>query len=331
MKKWITALFTLALALGLGAAATAAASSIAMDGKTYTFFSEHGTYEVDGKTFILEGQTMRVREPGRAERTFPLESSAGTEVIADAGMARADTQRGTAYDVTYDQEAVSAEAYSETTIVAEEGIDNEPGYLQYAPYGLVYDAQRDILTYDGQRVRIFEDGYPVGDGAYCTLEHCDMQGIVDVTVQRDLSVRRYNPDGSFDPSGQITGLSALSPAAFAARDLSAWTSPRRTSADASGEPMTADEKEAFYAPYRPFGITYDRAGDRLMYGGERVRSFLDVRQSNGEDFSSGRFKGTMTMFTEDDGTIDITILRDYAQPDSQGNGTITGIKVSEAP
>lgn len=333
MKKLMAAILTVALLLALGLSATAATTSIMLDGKQYTFFSEYGSYEADGKTFVLEGDSVRVKEAGKPDRVFMLEGTAETDVIQDVNPT-AGTAQSSAFstdtEVAYDYITGAVASMSDTSVMMEEG-DGDPAekYLQYEPYGLTYDAASDILTLNGQRVRIFEDSYPIGDNGYSTLEHCDFGGTIDVVVSRDLSVRKYNPDGSYDPAGQLKGLSVLSAEDFASRDLTPWTNPQQTAVATSGQPMTPAEKAQHYAPYRSLGITYDEFSDRLIYQNQTVRRFLDVKQSNGEEFASGRFKGAMTSFSQDYGTIDISILRDYTKPDSEGNGTITGVQVTE--
>lgn len=51
-------------------------------------------------------------------------------------------------------------------------------------------------------------------------------------------------------------------------------------------------------------------------------------QSNGKSFDSGEFKGIMRQLHNLDGKgeIDVYAVRDYGQPDSQGNGTLIGVK-----
>ena len=93
--------------------------------------------------------------------------------------------------------------------------------------------------------------------------------------------------------------------------------------------MTAEEAAAFYAPYAECGVTYDAKTDSLFYYGQTVHTFLDVRKTNGESFSSGLFQGSMTSFTNESGTIDITTIRDYENPDADGNGKLIGMKEEE--
>ena len=123
-----------------------------------------------------------------------------------------------------------------------------------------------------------------------------------------------------DESGALTGLRVSSDADSAVSE----------SAASEGEPWTAEEMAAFCAPYAPFGLTYDVSREALTYQGRTVRSFLDVKTSNGESFSSGKFAGTMTNFYNDAGEIDVETIRDYAQPDETGAGKLLGLRVTSA-
>lgn len=93
----------------------------------------------------------------------------------------------------------------------------EKYYAAYAPYGLTLD-DSGRLMYAGKRVRYFEDMYPVGtEGMAGTVIQLP-DGEVDVYAVRDLTgpIER-NADGSFDPSGKLTGLRAATQAEFDAR------------------------------------------------------------------------------------------------------------------
>lgn len=345
MKKLIWTI-SLLLVLALAAFPALAATSVTVDGKDYIFYGDQSVYQADGKTFIVEGDSIRIQEAGKQDRVLPLYNAANTTVIQDTAAHAVESQSNHATAVSED--AVSAAAFdagASTTVVTtsdssythafssteitENNLDRGISYDQYAEFGLNYDAATDILYYQGQRVRIFTDAYPIDASGYAAVEHCDLAGVIDVEAQRDLTKIQYNTDGSYDPGGTLTGLRVLSDAEFANRDLSPWTSPERSSTTYaySGEPMTPQEKAAFYAPYAEVGVIYDASTDQLLYQGKTVRAFLDVRQTNGEGFSSGLFKGSMTSFTNDSGEIDISILRDYASPDAQGDGKLIGVRV----
>lgn len=337
MEKKMKKLFTmvvlgLVLAIALGAPAMAQAMGVWVDGKSYTFTGNQPYYEADGMKFIPEGNTVRIQEPGKEDRVLPLEQSLDTSVVQD-GAGPVASSSDTAY---ISEDASHAFASNETSLVqAMEGYDaadNRARFDQYAKYGLAYDAKQRALFYNGQKVRVFEDAYPLGDFGYSSAEHFDPTGVIDITAKRDLTAIRYNADGSHDPSGTLIGLNVLSQEEFARRDLTEWISPKQNMAiaDSSGEPMSAEEMRAFYAPYAEYGLSYDRQTDRLSYEGKTVRSFLDVMSTNGESFSGGHFRGSMTSMNFDEGEIDVTILRDYDSPDAEGNGKIIGVRAETA-
>ena len=93
-------------------------------------------------------------------------------------------------------------------------------YAQYAPYGLTLDASGRLM-YEGKRVRYFEDMYPVDLDSSAGTAVQFIDGEVDVYAVRDLTgpILR-NPDGSFDPSGRLTGLRAATQEEFDARTQS---------------------------------------------------------------------------------------------------------------
>lgn len=116
----------------------------------------------------------------------------------------------TAIWLALEPDAAEDDARTEVVISRE---TYEKQFAQYAPYGLSLDDGR--LSYAGKRVRYFEDMYPVGtDGMAGTVMQFP-DGEVDVYAVRDLSapiVRRE--DGSFDPSGTLTGLREATQAEF---------------------------------------------------------------------------------------------------------------------
>ena len=101
------------------------------------------------------------------------------------------------------------------------------------------------------------------------------------------------------------------------------------STEAGCEACTPTEKQAFFAEYAPFGLTYDPQTDALTYMGRAVRSFLDVRSSNGASLTGGSFRGSITQFCKADGEVDVETIRDYARPNASGEGTLTGVVVTE--
>ena len=125
-------------------------------------------------------------------------------------------------------------------------------------------------------------------------------------------------------------MKEFSDAEFAARDIEAIKNPPSNVA-LTGYPPSEKELEERAKEYEAFGVTYDIKNDQWYFNGEKVRFFRDVLTSNGEGLTSGKFKGSMRVLGSADGTVDIYTVRDFAHPDTSGNGTLTGIeKYSQA-
>lgn len=60
-----------------------------MDGKVYTFTGGEGTYQADGKTFIIGVESVVVQEPGLPDRVLELHQTEGTEIMRDGHPAAA--------------------------------------------------------------------------------------------------------------------------------------------------------------------------------------------------------------------------------------------------
>lgn len=230
-------------------------------------------------------------------------------------------------------------------------------FAVYEQYGLTYNKNTDQLFYNGELVRYFEDYYPVGDGGSAGKNYFNENGTIDVHGVRDLSQLTRNPDGSTDPSGKLIGVEPYSQADFDARDIEELKNPsiQATSVDESStadnsstaqessqgnasqgnvtiaysseDIMTPEELAKLYAVYEPFGLTYDKKQDCFYYNGKLVLQFVDVLASNGESFSSGKFKGSMRQVGNPDGEIEIKAVRDYTKLDANGYGTLIGIEV----
>ena len=226
---------------------------------------------------------------------------------------------------------------SEQTIVAfAEGnsspteISYQKLFKPYAQFGLTYEASKNELTYNGKVVRWFEDYYTVENGMQAGNDFFNENGVVDVYAVRDLTSIVRAEDGSFDPSGKLTGVKEFSAEEFAARDIEAIKNPPPAAA-LTGNPPSAKELEDMAKEYETFGVTYDIKNDQWFFNGEKVRFFRDVLTSNGEGLTSGKFKGSMRVLGNANGTVDIYTVRDFAHPEASGNGTLTGIeKYSQA-
>ena len=308
------------------ASALAQTTGIAMDGKVYTFAGGEGTYQADGKTFIIGVESVGVQEPGFPDRVLELHQTEGTEIMRDGHPAAAGQETD---DSTVICEGTAAYEAAEAIAVYEQYSysypENDEAWARrfepYAAYGLRCDPGSRMLMYQGQRVRSFTDAYSMSGGVCTIIEFTDEQGTIDLRTERDQTRLIRHADGSLSPEGRLTGIRAES----AARSQGGSTS--QTTATSEGE-MTAAEKQAFFAPYAAFGLCYDAASDEMVFQGQRVRRFLDIRQSNGEPLDSGRFHGSMTSMVccdDDQGEVDVEVIRDYTKPDANGDGALIGM------
>lgn len=143
-----------------------------------------------------------------------------------------------------ERSAVSAEASLEDGEADREVCPAER-FQPYEPFGLLYDAETNELWFDGRLVRWFEDYYPVSDdGGQAGNDFFNEGGVVDVHAVRDRSGLVRADDGSYDPSGILTGVAAFSEEEFAARDLEALRHPAPVTAVAGGAEMSPEERKA---------------------------------------------------------------------------------------
>ena len=331
MKKVFgVSLLALMLVCLVCASALAQTTGIAMDGKVYTFTGGEGTYQADRKTFIIGAESVVVQEPGLPDRVLELHQTEGTEIMRDGHPAAAGQETD---DSTVICEGTAAYEAAEAIVVYTQYSysypENDEAWARhfepYAEYGLSCDPESRTLMYQGQRVRSFTDAYSVSGGVCTIIEFTDEQGTIDLRTERDQTRLIRHADGSLSPEGLLTGIRALTGEESAVRSQGGSTS--QTTATSEGE-MTAAEKQAFFAPYAAFGLCYDAASDEMVFQGQRVRRFLDVRQSNGEPLDSGRFHGSMTSIVccdDDQGEVDVEVIRDYTKPDANGDGALIGM------
>lgn len=326
MKKiaWMV-LVGLLLTMVFAGSAMAAGTGIQFGGKIYTFYganSTNGTYEFDQVTFVIEDGQVTIKQDGKPDEVHQLYSSTSEQVIVVENTVENTRQTANSVDVIYNDGTLASGATEVTTIImqdrtADSLMDQRESYDVYAQYGLTYNETEKALYYQGKAVRIFKDEYPLADQAYQAIEKVNLQGTIDIIAKRDVNY-------------QLTGLYVLSQDDFSSRDLTSYLPPANATATAVCEsgPMTPGELKKMFDAYAHLGLTYDVSTDILTYQGKTVRSFTDVQQSNGESMNSGRFSGMITGLTNDFGVIDVETVRDYTKLDNDGNGTLTGLVVT---
>ena len=232
---------------------------------------------------------------------------------------------------------VSNESSTVLTAYAEDGGDAKADgnayaeqYKAYEQFGMVYDAEKNELYYNGKAVRWFEDYYTIEDNAQAGWDFFNEDGVVDVYAVRNFNSLVRFDDGSFDPSGTLVGVKEFSEEEFAARDIEAIKNPPPI-VTIAGDPPSAKELEDMAKEYEAFGVTYDIENDQWYFNGEKVRYFQDVLTSNGESLTGGKFHGEIRSSWNKSGSIDVYTVRDFSNQNASGNGTLTGVeKFSQA-
>ena len=196
-------------------------------------------------------------------------------------------------------------------------------YERYKEYGLTFDKETDNLYFNGELVRYFEDYYPVSDGGSAGFDYFNKNGTVDVRGVRDLSQITRNADGSYDPSGKLTGVEPYSQAEFDARDIEKLINPPQSStvAYAENNMSYSDPKNQgrtisqIISDYKDYGITFDENSitgglGNVYYQGQLVKTFIDEKPSG----------GVFSLSSSDGGNIKVRTVYDE-------NEKLTGVEV----
>ena len=165
------------------------------------------------------------------------------------------------------------------------------------PYGLT-GSEQDGLFYNGQRVRCFVDGYSLGEpGLYgIGYTYIDDGGTVDVHTLRGVI---FNPDGSYNPYGELTALAASGEAGFDQDIIDCAqpsAGPQAATATGSSDSAGGRTFAEIFAQFAAYGLTYEpsAAGGRgnLFYNGQPVAYFADPKPDGGVfTFSSDNTEG----------------------------------------
>lgn len=281
---------------------------------------------------LLEGQTIYTFTPA-SEVGVTLDSGMENVIIAEKidGDAVSASEDETYFTFVL-EEGTSAATMEDTQISLDEKLGEAAVWARYKPYGVTWDERERAVYYQGQRVRVFEDAYPLDESGCCAeVENYDPKGVVDVMVRRDLTRSIQHADGLKEPGGVIVGVDVLSGKAFENRDITAIAAPSPAiEATYAGEgTFDPQEMENMMARYEPFGLKYDAENDRLWYQGKLVKEFWDVRKTNGQSLNGGKFQGTLTNMVFDEGEVRVEAIRDYTQTDENGEGQLIGMRCME--
>lgn len=258
-----------------------------------------------------EGVLISVAQEAQ-DGSAQVQASAENDVIVQSSSSGQSLQGVVVYDIP----AAAVSDGSEYTVIANTEPVRGADYSVYERYGMSFDAATRALSYQGKRVRIFQDEYPSSTDGYAvaSLEKVDEEGVIDVIAQHGEGF-------------ELIGLYVLSQEDFDSRDITSYIAPvsMAVAVTESGQ-ITPSELKALYDVYAPLGLSYDMSTDIMSYQGQTVRQFTDVQQTN--DPASGYFSGSMMTLANDFGVIDVSTIRDFTKLDADGNGTLTGLRVT---
>lgn len=153
-------------------------------------------------------------------------------------------------------------------------------------FGIEGDGDR--MTYGGELVRTFVDGVPVGDDGYAiAYVYRNDQGTADLHTLRAAT---RNPDGSYDPMGELAGLAAKGDKDFDQRliDCAVFsegpveaTYANSAEGSSAGRGKTLDE---IFARYEQYGLIYQTQNGgmgSMTYNGLTVCAFADLKPDGG--------------------------------------------------
>ena len=199
----------------------------------------------------------------------------------------------------------------------EEAISETEIFSKYEAFGLVYNSGNDELTFNGKLVRWFEDYYTIDGDNMVGINKFNENGVVDVYAVRDFTDLERNSDGSFDPSGKLTGLKECSQEEFNSRDINIIKNPEQVTISEYTQDIVqqTEDTNTFLQDYKNFGLDYEintATGELSMnWQGKPVHSIFNEQKSvwianNQNGFNLG------------DNAVDLEAVYE--------NGTLTGLK-----
>lgn len=178
-------------------------------------------------------------------------------------------------------------------------------------FGVAGDADR--LTFRGQLVRSLVDGVSAGESGYSIrYAYQNPDGVLDLHTLRAV---RFQPDGSYDPMGEMIGLAAAGDPGFDQGLIDAAVpgsaAPAAYAEGSGGEGGRSFEE--IFAQYQPYGLTYtpgESGRGSLSWKGQPVRSFADQTPGGGVfSFEDPAAQGGLCLRTEYDASGRLTGLR----------------------
>lgn len=194
-----------------------------------------------------------------------------------------------------------------STVLPEEAVDSAALLRELAAFG-VGGSEREGLTYRGQAVRTLVDGVSMENGYSVRYIYQNDTGTADIHTVRSV---RYNPDGSYDPMGELIAVVSKGEQGFdqglidscgisgegqESGTAETWADLPDTGERSSGEATIAavagggeegTPLPGMFDKYAPYGLTYRETETaegmqrNLFYNGKPVNHFADVTPDGG--------------------------------------------------
>lgn len=176
--------------------------------------------------------------------------------------------------------ATVCETMGDSVAAAPKAVDKAALLEELKAFGI--GGNENLMTYNGQLVRTFVDGAPVGEDGYSVqYVYTNPDGAVDLHTLR--AVIR-NPDGSYDTMGDLIGVAAKGDKNFDQELIDcAAHDGRSQAASASGSAGGGKTFEEIFAQYADYGLSY-RQGEgmgTMTWNGQPVKSFADLKPDGG--------------------------------------------------
>lgn len=182
---------------------------------------------------------------------------------------------------------VITSTFDNDQLITEKPVDAAKILEELRSFGVAGDEK--ALTYNGQLIRYLVDGVSFGDGGFSIQYlYTNENGTADVHTLRSVI---YNPDGSFDPMGDLIGLVTKGDMGFDQEliDAAAFSGgPQVATAQAVAEDMGTGEQgrtfEEIFAKFAPYGLIYlprESGMGALSLNGQPVKSFADLMPDGG--------------------------------------------------
>ncbi len=165
-------------------------------------------------------------------------------------------------------------------------LDTEALLKELKDFGIGGDENH--MTYNGQLIRTFVDGAPVGKHGYSTrYVYTNNTGDIDVHTLRSVI---HNPDGSYDTMGDLIGVAAAGDPGFdqklidSARFTGGPEAVATQDAATNGSGERGQTFEEIFARYTAYGLVYqprESGMGALIWNGQPVRSFADLNPGGG--------------------------------------------------